>query len=82
MRLLSCVNSLMNQSCVVATKSFGTIAADKSICVKVNCFFMSFEGSLVRQDFAALRAWNLFIILLKHLVLAEVIPHCGVAATV
>jgi len=81
-RLLSCVNSLMNQSFAVAIKSFGTIAADKSVCVEVNYFFMSFEGRLVLQDFAALRAWNLFIILLQHLVLAEVIPHAPVAATV
>ena len=71
-RLLSCVNSLMNQSFAVAIKSFGTIAADKSVCVEVNYFFMPLEGRLVFQDFATLGAWNLLIILLQHLVVGEV----------
>ena len=71
-RLLSCVNSLMNQFSAVAIKSFGTIAADKSVCVEVNYFFVPLEGSLVLQDFATLRAWNLLIILLQHLVVGEV----------
>ena len=80
-RLLSCVNSLMNQSFAVAIKSFGTIAADKSVCVEVNYFFMPLEGRLVFQDFATLGAWNLLIILLLHLVMAEVSEHAPVAAT-
>ena len=65
----------MNQSFAVAIKSFGTIAADKSICVEVNYFFVSLEGSLVFQDFAALRAWNLFIILLQHLMMVTHLPR-------
>ena len=80
-RLLSCVNSLMNQFSAVAIKSFGTIAADKSVCVEVNYFFVPLEGRLVFQDFATLRAWNLLIILLQHLVVAEVSEHAPVAAT-
>ena len=63
-RLLSCVNSLMNQSSAVATKGFWTIAADKSVSVSVSYYFVSFEGRLVLQELATLGAWNLYIILL------------------
>ena len=77
----------MDQSSVVGTKSFGTIAADKSTFVYVSYFFVSFQGSLVAHELAALGAWNLFILLgllplLQHLVEAEVFHHDRVAAIV
>ena len=74
-RFLSCVNSLMYQSSGVGTKGFGTIAANEFIYISVFPFFMSFKGSLVRQELATLRAWNLLIILLQHLVVTKVAQH-------
>ena len=71
----------MNQSSAVATKSFWTIAANKSVSVSVSYFFMFFEGRLVLQELATLGAWNLNIILLQHLVVAEVTQHAPIAAT-
>ena len=45
-------------------------------------YFVSFEGRLVLQELATLGAWNLNIILLQHLVVAEVTQHAPIAATV
>ena len=42
---------------------------------------MSFEGRLILQKLATLGAWNLNIILLQHLVVAEVTQHAPIAAT-
>ena len=75
----------MDQSSVVGTKSFRTVAADKSTFVYVSYLFVSFKGSLVAHELAALGAWNLFILLvllLQHLVVAKMFHHDRVAAIV
>ena len=48
----------------------------------MSCFFMSFEGHLVLLELATLGAWNLNILLLQHLVVAEMAQHAPIAATV
>ena len=65
----------MYQSSRVGTKGFGTIAADKFIYISVRSFFVSFEGSLVRQELATLGAWNLLLLFVQHLVVTKVAQH-------